>query len=400
MHFLSVTSLTSFALMGLVLACGSGASGDGEEGGGAGVSSDTGGSLGSGGASSSGGSITSGGQQSSSGGKATTGGASSSGGKASSGGASSSGGTATAKGGSAAGGAAGQSSGGTAAAGKSSGGGAGKSTGGSAATGGKSGSGGAATAGATATGGSGSGSGGASSGCTATSTPKEGKYTIAVGAKTRSFFMIPATTKDPVPLVLSFHGYGGNGEADQWTFGLRDTSGGKAVLMFPDGLAQAFNGGGLGWDTRNNTNEDMVLVRALIERAKAEHCIDTTRIYAVGFSWGGWMATQVGCALGSEIRAVASTAGGGPVGTCNGAISAMITHGASDTAEPIVAGTRSRDAFLRLNGCGTGSQSASLSPCVALSGCSKPVWWCQHAGGHEVPTFMGQGMWSFLTGAP
>jgi poly(3-hydroxybutyrate) depolymerase len=213
--------------------------------------------------------------------------------------------------------------------------------------------------------------------------------------------MVPATAKGPVPLVLSFHGYGGNGEADVWTFGLRDQTAGKAVMIFPDGVAQAFNGGGLGWDTRNNTNVDMQLVQALIDRAKTEHCIDTSRIYAVGFSWGGWMATQVGCALGTQIRAVASASGGGPVGTCSGgAMTALIAHGTADTAEPIASGQKSRDTYQKLNGCMATTMATSLSPCVALTGCSKPVWWCQHTGGHEVPAFLGQGLWSFLTSAP
>ena len=200
-----------------------------------------------------------------------------------------------------------------------------------------------------------------------------------------------------MPLVLQFHGAGGNGEGFAGTFQLDS---GEMVLISPDGVVQDWAGGGVGWDTRNNTTPDIQLVQALIQRATAEHCIDTSRIYAIGFSWGGWMATQVACALGASLRGFVSVAGGGPGGSCAGPVGGMVVHGTNDGAEPIAAGTQSRDKFQGIDGCGDSLGTASVPGCQAFGDCTKPLLWCQHEGGHEIPGFVTENLESFLLSLP
>jgi poly(3-hydroxybutyrate) depolymerase len=170
--------------------------------------------------------------------------------------------------------------------------------------------------------------------------------------------------------------------------------------MSPDGVAQAWYGNAVGWDNRSNTSPDIAFTKALIEEAAALHCIDRSRIFVVGFSWGGWMATQVGCALGDKVRALVSAAGGPPEGTCVGPVSALIAHGTADGAEPFVSGTQSRDKFVALNQCGSGTSPAGTGTCVAYEGCLKPTWWWQHDLGHTTPTGFPQTVWDFLLAAP
>jgi|GEM_PF-1472609 len=272
-------------------------------------------------------------------------------------------------------------------------------------SGGRRGAGGAASG----AGGAGSGAGGESSGsgggssvsCDDKPNRSRGYRTIEVDGVSRDYYLVPAKTKgEPVPLVLGFHAWGGKGEWDVGTFSLDYASEGKAVLMYPDGLEQAW-AGGIGWDTRGNDNADLRLVQRLIEEAKADHCIDESKIFAVGFSWGGWMATQTACVFGDQIRAFISIAGGGPMNaTCQGAVSGMIVHGTNDQSEKISSGRSTLTRFLTENGCGMDTSSVFDGACQAYSGCDKDTLWCEHPGEHIIPDYIYRVGWQFLMSAP
>jgi polyhydroxybutyrate depolymerase len=239
-------------------------------------------------------------------------------------------------------------------------------------------------------------------GCEATSHPETGYQSIDVAGTERRYYLIAAEVTEPVPLFIGFHGYGGTGEGDQWTFDLQGHAEGRAVLMFPDGVAQDWYGGAVGWDTRGDDTPDIALVQALIDAAKAEHCIDTSRIFVVGFSWGGWMAAQSACVLGDQLRGFASVAGGGPMGVtnCQGPLSGIIMHGSADSAEPISSGEATRDRFQGLNECQTSSEPVASDHCVAYAGCAAPLWWCEHPGEHEMPDWASDVVWDFFQNAP
>jgi polyhydroxybutyrate depolymerase len=239
-------------------------------------------------------------------------------------------------------------------------------------------------------------------GCQEPSKPATGKQSVDVGGTDRSYYLVASEVVEPVPLFIGFHGYGGNGEADQYTFNLQSRADGKGVFMFPDGVVQTWYQDALGWDNRNNDNPDMTFVKALIAEAKSKHCIDTSRIYVMGFSWGGWMATQVACALGDQLRAMATVAGGGPMNDANcKATSALIMHGTNDGSENISSGRTSRDHFVDLGACESTTTPVVDAHCVSHAGCQLPVWWCEHGGGHEIPGDWGQdAVWDFFQSAP
>jgi len=236
-----------------------------------------------------------------------------------------------------------------------------------------------------------------SDGCSDGTKPAKGHYTITVGSTERGYALVPSTTDDPVPLVFEFHGAGGDGNGIIASFGLETSLRGKVVLIAPDGTNQ---GGGTGWASGNN-NPDIDLVKALIERAKQDHCIDASRIYAVGFSWGGWMATQTACALGTQIAGFTSVEGGGPMGSsCAGPVAGMVVHGTGDTAEPISSGISTRDKFKTIDGCGDTLGTSTVTGCQQYPGCTKPLLWCQHADGHYIPQFVNDGLPKFFGLSP
>ncbi len=282
----------------------------------------------------------------------------------------------------------------------------GASASGGAASGGAIGSGGTTSGGSSGSGGASNSSGGsagasASPGCNAGTAPSEGSYTVDVDGQSRSYYLVPSQVTDPVPLVISFHGYGSNGQADVGTFQLPTLSGGEAVLAYPDGVVQEWVGqGAVGWDTRGNDTPDIAFAAALIDQLEEEHCIDRTRIFVIGFSWGGWMSGQVACALGDRIRAFSTVAGGAPQGSCQGAVPGIVIHGEADMAEPFSSGEAARDSWSGTNGCSSSETATAVDGCVARDDCEAPLFWCTHPGGHELPGPFQNATWDFLMGAP
>jgi predicted esterase len=71
--------------------------------------------------------------------------------------------------------------------------------------------------------------------------------------------------------------------------------------------------GGTDWDivhTDGNANNDLKLVRILIQRAKTDLGVDTSRVYTLGFSNGGFMSHFTALALHDRIAAFAQAGSG------------------------------------------------------------------------------------------
>lgn len=73
-------------------------------------------------------------------------------------------------------------------------------------------------------------------------------------------------------------------------------------------------GNGTYWETANNpnpdTNEDLVLVRALIQEARRAYNVDPARVYAYGHSNGGFMAYFVAQVLRDRVVGFGENAAG------------------------------------------------------------------------------------------
>jgi len=399
----------SVCLAGVMTACANSSGGSAGEGGsGSGGTSSTGGS-GSGGTSSTRGSG-SGGE--SSGGVASSGGASStlgvgSGGKSSTGGSGSGGMTGTGTGGAGSGGVASTSGPG------------GRTSPG---TGGITGSG----SGGTGTGGS-SGAAGSlgavpSAGCGKTSTmtfkavPNEsssaaagsgntvghgdgGYVTIQSGGGSRDFAMRLPDNYDknkPYWLSFTFHPNGGN------AYGI-DNGGGNGYEMAYYGLQKQANNGaifvaplGLGGGWANSGGQDLKFVDDMVKLIEDNYCVDTTHIFAQGFSYGGGMSYEIACARAKVFRGVAIYEGAQLSG-CDGGndpIAVWQMVGLEDTTCGMGMATPIRDRFVKNNGCTAQNppQPAKGPPylnpgghvCTDYAGCSvgHPVRWCVHQSGH------------------
>lgn len=308
-------------------------------------------------------------------------------------------------------------SGGNAAAGGSPGTTGGSKIGGSAGTGGSTGSGGSAgsavagkggqgvggagnqggSSGAPPTGGSSTtgGAAGATSspGCTA-NTPEAcstsgSPCTINVEGTEREYYVVlPAdyTPSRPYPVVFQFHPLGGNAEQGMNMYRIRENFP-EAIYVTPQGL-----GSQPGW--ANTNGEDVAFVRAMMAELEKKYCVDATRYFSTGFSYGGIMSFTISCQMADEFRAIAPMAGFqfGMEASCSPSrpIAAWIANGSADTlVDPDGAATL-RDIIREKNGCQSTSQPVDPSPCVTYAGCQSgyPVVWCLNEGqGHAIPSY-------------
>jgi polyhydroxybutyrate depolymerase len=241
-----------------------------------------------------------------------------------------------------------------------------------------------------------------SQGCIKTDAPKGvlAKQTINVRGDQRTYdLVVPDSydSKKAYPLVFVFHGAGGDGAGVRGQYGLEASAGGKAIFVYPDGFLGK-------WEREkpSESNPDMEYFDVLLESLFASHCVDVQRVFAAGYSNGGYFANQLACSRGARLKAIASISGGGPIGDASDfddkgnlrckekPVAALITHGTDDTEVKLEEGQKSRDHWRRVNGCRTGAGVPfDPAPCVSLAGCAsdRPVVYC------EVPS-IGHALWS------
>ena len=311
--------------------------------------------------------------------------------------------------------------GGTVGSGGSAGTGAGGADAGAGGTGGG-GTGGASGAGGGGSGGTGgSGTPGMSAGCGKTPTIAASQYNngrpisiTAANMQRRYILSVPTNYNNThaYKLVISFHQRDGNDIQNyMWQYyGLLPLGNTTTIFAAPNGQ---LNGApcagtgtgemGCGWPNPNNS--DLALADAVVAQLEANFCIDTNRIFATGWSFGGSMSYKTACerplgATNGYIRAIAVYSGSQLSGNCTPTrpVAYYASHG---TADPVLC----YDSMSASSGCSTGNglslaQNFStangctwMTPtrvtsgphvCTDMMGCMTgyPVEFCSFNGGH------------------
>jgi polyhydroxybutyrate depolymerase len=139
--------------------------------------------------------------------------------------------------------------------------------------------------------------------------PGDSNETIQVGSLSRSYFLHVPPSYDgskPVPLVLDFHFLGNSGAQEQYVSPYPKVTDGEGVIVvFPDGwMGPSGTAWNMGPCCVASTVDDVAFARAIVTQLASKACIDSKRIYAVGFGVGGGMAHYLGCHAADLFAAV------------------------------------------------------------------------------------------------
>lgn len=174
----------------------------------------------------------------------------------------------------------------------------------------------------------------------------------------RYLLQVPASydPSNPAPLVMYFHGGGGNRFEVQRTgifTGARDR-GWLAVSVEGAELGQPADVG-YTWNAMNccgapfvNGLDDIGMVRALIEELSDAYEVDPTRVYATGFSNGAMLVHRIGSELSDIVAAVAPAAG--TIGGAPEADSPTVTIAPPPRPVPILLMHGMQDSHVRFEG--------------------------------------------------
>jgi alkylglycerol monooxygenase len=233
---------------------------------------------------------------------------------------------------------------------------------------------------------------------------------IVVDGQTRKWLLVEPRTIDPnkrYALVLVLHGDGGNARGFHNGFPFEKGSGDGAILAYLDGLRAT-------WDleTPKGKNRDVMFAKRVIGQLLGERPIDRDRVFAAGYSSGGFLANVIACHEPGLLRAISSSAGGAPYNQaekwpngfprCPGQTPTAIIalHGERDRAVTIDSGRFSASYWAYINGCNTDEmETTGYKECTAYRGCDagKAVAWCDVPGlDHWVWERAAEASWTFF----
>ncbi len=203
----------------------------------------------------------------------------------------------------------------------------------------------------------------------------------------------PATTPEPPPLVIVFHGHGGTmGHAARSIAIHRSWP--EAAVAYPQGLPTPGirdpEGQKAGWQQEigDGTGRDLAFFDAML--ASLAPGTDPDRVFATGHSNGGRFCFVLWAARGEKIRALAPSGSPASIALVRRFEPKPYLHIAGES-DPIVR-FRGQEltiaAIRKLNGCGGGSPWESVGDIQGVhypSPSGTPVFSLIHPGGHGFP---------------
>ena len=117
-----------------------------------------------------------------------------------------------------------------------------------------------------------------------------------------------------VPLLFNFHGYGGTSSDHLVTADMRSLADQENFLLcYPQGSSDGYGSGhwnaALPGGDNKSTADDTGFVSAMITSISSSYQVDSTRIYACGYSNGGMMSYFLGGSMSEKIAAIGSVSG-------------------------------------------------------------------------------------------
>ncbi len=121
--------------------------------------------------------------------------------------------------------------------------------------------------------------------------------------------------KKPMPLVMVFHGGGGNAENTRKQSGMNEKADQEGfIVVYPQGTGEkhlgtmrgTWNSGKTGGGKAYEKNiDDVGFINRMLDDLEKRYAVDPERIYATGISMGGMISYRLACESADRIAAVA-----------------------------------------------------------------------------------------------
>lgn len=141
-------------------------------------------------------------------------------------------------------------------------------------------------------------------------------HALEVGGLTRTYLLhVPPTLPaGPAPLVLVFHGGGGNGLGTERLTRFSELADREGVLVaYPEGVGRNWYDGrefSRGSRAHRERIDDVGFVAAMLDAIARSRAVDPRRIYAAGISNGAVFSHYLAAHLSARIAAIAPVVGG------------------------------------------------------------------------------------------
>jgi poly(3-hydroxybutyrate) depolymerase len=250
-----------------------------------------------------------------------------------------------------------------------------------------------------------------SAGCASGNTTQGAASMTIRGAQADYTVRLPQgySPSTPTPLVFAFHGRNRT-HVDLETVDatqIATTIGAGRIMVYPKSQ------GGPGWNFDEEVPPSIEFFDALYAQMTQNYCVDTSKVFAVGHSSGGYFSIILACRYGALLRGIGSVSGALQEQMCSSdRVAGMFIHGAADRVVANSGGRAARDQLIARDGCGQNTVPGDVAPCVAYQGCPEgfPIQWCEHteptysdANGptnHGWPSFASQAIGRFFDGLP
>ncbi len=159
---------------------------------------------------------------------------------------------------------------------------------------------------------------------------------------------VPGGLRRPAPLILAFHGAGGNGPFMQRYSGLSPVAERAGMVVAYPTADPALRRWTLE-DDRPGAADDVGFTRVLLAALERRGCADPGRVYATGVSNGGGLVALLACDPRNGLAAIAPVAGGYGTGPCEPErpVSVLEIHGVADAVVPYRGRSPDRDGAVR-----------------------------------------------------
>jgi poly(3-hydroxybutyrate) depolymerase len=226
---------------------------------------------------------------------------------------------------------------------------------------------------------------------------------INSGGQNRQYYLkTPANYDNETPyrLIFMFHWFYGSinaivnpPDADHNTddpfYGLEEMAGDSTIFVVPQGLVDG--GAGAGW--QNPNDRDVNFTDDMLDQVAGDLCVDESRVFTTGFSYGGAISYKLACARQEKFRG-AVVYGTGPISgnnaaECTNPIPFLHVHGFDDGTFRYADGLANPlKLFVDANNCTPQTPpepGQNEHVCTSFEGCTQPVRFCGFGAGQNNP---------------